>query len=67
MLSLRDDYTLDIRAAANEVVAGLARLGIGEPTARVGLPHGLVHMSWRDPLGLLCASADARRGQAGGF
>ena len=71
MLSLRDDYTLEIESRLPaDVVAGLARRGISvSPLPEWDYHMGSFHMSWRDPkTGLLCASADARRaGQAGGL
>jgi gamma-glutamyltranspeptidase/glutathione hydrolase len=71
MLSLRDDYTLEIESRLSaDVVAGLARMGITvSPLPEWDYHMGSFHMSWRDPkTGLLCSSADARRaGQAGGL
>jgi gamma-glutamyltranspeptidase/glutathione hydrolase len=71
MLSLRDDYTLEIESRLpGEVVSGLARMGITvNPLPPWDYHMGSFHMSWRDPkTGLLNASADARRaGMAGGL
>ena len=71
MMSLRDDYTLEIESRiSGEVVAGLARMGITvNPLPEYDWPMGSFQMSWRDATtGLLNSCSDPRRaGQAGGI
>ena len=71
LMSLRDDYTLEIESRISpEVVAGLARMGITvSPLPAYDWPMGSFQMSWRDAkTGLLNSSSDPRRaGQAGGI
>lgn len=71
LMSLRDDYTLEIESRiSGEVVAGLARMGITvNPLPDYDYHMGSFQMSWRDAkTGLLNSSSDPRRaGQAGGI
>ncbi len=71
MLSLRDDYVLEIESRIPEkVVAGLARLGIRiKPLPLYDYHMGSFQICWRDEkTGLLNASTDPRRaGMAGGL
>jgi gamma-glutamyltranspeptidase/glutathione hydrolase len=71
MLSLRDDYVVDVESRlAPEVLAGLARLGVRvNPLPPHDWHMGSFQVSWRDPkTGRLMALADSRRaGRADGF
>ena len=71
LMSLRDDYTLEIESRiSSEVVAGLARMGITvNPLPDYDYHMGSFQMSWRDATtGLLNSTSDPRRaGQAGGI
>ena len=71
MLSVREDYVLEIESRIPEkVVAGLAALGIQvKPLPQYDWHMGSFQMSWRDEkTGLLMSSTDPRRaGKADGF
>lgn len=71
MLSLRDDYALEIESRLPaSVVTGLTRLGVRiMPLPKYDWHMGSFQICWRDPAtGLLNSSCDPRRvGQADGF
>ncbi len=71
MLSLRDDYVLEVESRIpGSVVAGLAKMGIRvKPLPLYDFHMGSYQICWRDEkTGLLNSSADPRRaGMAGGF
>jgi gamma-glutamyltranspeptidase/glutathione hydrolase len=71
MLSLRDDYTLEVESRLGEgVVAGLAKMGITvNALPEYDYHMGSYQMSWRDEkTGLVNSCTDPRRaGLAGGF